>query len=301
MDDHHRQEQALPILEQRTVVLMKQREAQLKESYSSLLSIPTLKSSVLKYIRLRVSREFSLPDSAVVVLVNTCSYVPYAATETTDNDEDEGEEEDVYDVANGNNININNSSSQNMAPSSGVLSCLGSNVSELQGHQDIYGSVPSVPPLPVPLRGETPVPPPLPPFSFHNKSRGQSAMVPPGVAHPPPDRQVASYPEDFLTMMPQECLQVSPRHPSETSSLMPFCLMQESRDDEARLLGQGFLEDFLRNHPPSSPMMAMPDVTTSSSRPPAKRSALAPSSLEAASLVPPARPTTRIPRQQQES
>lgn len=199
--EHHDQEQPetreeeLPVLEQRVVVLMKQREAELKEQYSSMMSssLSSRINDVLRFIRLRVVREFSLPDSAVVVLSNTSCYVPYAATETTEDNEDMND----IDFDNQTALSSFGAASSSlgyhdsrmmMAPPSGVLSNIGSNglSSELQVQQEIYDRFdasksatllahPEVPPLPsVPLRGETPVPPPLPPFSLKLFASGRS-------------------------------------------------------------------------------------------------------------------------------
>lgn len=101
--------------------------------------------------RPRTVREFGLPDGASEALANTAAYVPYPVTETTDTATDEMTAS--YGVV-------------GMIPSTGVLSNLGSNLSNLGSngalHSDkadnIYGYVPAnatgcespIPPMPHP-------------------------------------------------------------------------------------------------------------------------------------------------------
>lgn len=115
---------SLPVIEQRILVLMKQREQELKSSSTvSVSSVPNSKCEVSRLIQLRVVREFGLPDAAAEVLHNTASYVPYPATETTESANDDTTTASYGVVG--------------MAPSSGVLSNVGSN-GALQSDKDIY-------------------------------------------------------------------------------------------------------------------------------------------------------------------
>ena len=115
---------SLPVIEQRILVLMKQREQELKSSSTvSLSSVPNSRCEVNRLIQLRVVREFGLPDAAAEVLHNTASYVPYPATETTESANDDTTTASYGVVG--------------MAPSSGVLSNVGSN-GALQSEKEIY-------------------------------------------------------------------------------------------------------------------------------------------------------------------
>ena len=115
---------SLPVIEQRILVLMKQREQELKSSSTvSVSSLPNSRCEVNRLIQLRVVREFGLPDAAAEVLHNTASYVPYPATETTESANDDTTTASYGIVG--------------MAPSSGVLSNVGSN-GALQSEKDIY-------------------------------------------------------------------------------------------------------------------------------------------------------------------
>lgn len=132
----------LPVVEQRILVLMKQREQELKSLALSnrALAVVQNRCEITKSIQLRVVREFGLPDGATEVLHNTASYVPYPATETTDTATDEMTAS--YGIT-------------GMVPSSGVLSNLGSNGALASDKDNIYS-------YPAELRMEaceSPIPP----------------------------------------------------------------------------------------------------------------------------------------------
>lgn len=104
---------SLPVIEQRILCLMKQREIELKSIALShrVLSVVPNRSEITRLIQLRVIREFGLPDAASDVLHSTGNYIPYPSTETTTNSDE-----------------LNSSyGATGMIPSSGVLSNLGSN------------------------------------------------------------------------------------------------------------------------------------------------------------------------------
>ncbi|RWS15828.1 BTB/POZ domain-containing protein 7-like protein [Dinothrombium tinctorium] len=101
----------LPVVEPRVLVLMKQREQELKTLALSqrALALVSSRDELTKLIQLRVVREFGLPDAAIEVLSNDHSYVPYSTTDTTSDDLTTS-----YDFS-------------GILPSSGALSNLGSN------------------------------------------------------------------------------------------------------------------------------------------------------------------------------
>ena len=145
-----RQISQLPVIEQRILVLMKQREQELKNTAVATLSLVANSSDITKLIQLRVVREFGLPDVATEVLHNTASYVPYPATETTETATDD-QMTNTYGIV-------------GMVPSSGVLSNLGSNgaLAALSDKENIY-CCPSELPLDT-VASDSPIPPPLPPI-----------------------------------------------------------------------------------------------------------------------------------------
>lgn len=143
----------LPVIEQRILVLMKQREAELKSSVLGTHAMIPDRCEVSRIIQLRVVREFGLPDSAAEVLHNTASYIPYPATETESATD---EMTASYGIT-------------GMAPSSGVLSNIGSN-GALQSDKDIYSTYPGHEVIPEPSECDieqppSPIPPPIPPMS----------------------------------------------------------------------------------------------------------------------------------------
>uniref|UniRef100_T1KYV3 BTB domain-containing protein n=1 Tax=Tetranychus urticae TaxID=32264 RepID=T1KYV3_TETUR len=76
----------LPVIEERILLLMKQRVEELDRYLSSSrnLSIIPNKSSIINYIQLRVVREFGLPDAAVEVLDSSiASYVSYSTSDAS--------------------------------------------------------------------------------------------------------------------------------------------------------------------------------------------------------------------------
>ncbi|KAI1281929.1 BTB/POZ domain-containing protein 7 [Halotydeus destructor] len=82
---------SLPVIEQRIMVLMKQREQELKSlafSNRALLLVCN-RQEITRLIQLRAVREFGLPDAALEALANSASYIPYPQTETTDTCTDE--------------------------------------------------------------------------------------------------------------------------------------------------------------------------------------------------------------------
>lgn len=115
----------LPVIEQRILVLMKQREQELKLHALSNRALVLINNrcDVTHAIQLRVVREFGLPDGACEVLHNTANYVQYPATETTDTATDDMTAS--YGVT-------------GMVPSSGVLSNLGSNGALASDKDGIY-------------------------------------------------------------------------------------------------------------------------------------------------------------------
>lgn len=141
----------LPVIEQRILVLMKQREQELKSIIFGSLPVVPNRCEVIKLIQLRVVREFGLPDAATEVLHNTASYIPYPATETTESAADDTTAS--YGII-------------GMVPSSGVLSNVGSN-GALQSDKDIYCYPAELSHPNDPSPNHSPIPPPLPP---HNDS-----------------------------------------------------------------------------------------------------------------------------------
>ena len=143
----------LPVIEQRILVLMKQREAELRPAVLNSHALAPERCDISRIIQLRVVREFGLPDSAAQVLHDTASYIPYPATETESATD---EMTASYGIT-------------GMAPSSGVLSNIGSN-GALQSDKDIYGTYPCHGIIPAASECEieqppSPIPPPMPPMS----------------------------------------------------------------------------------------------------------------------------------------
>lgn len=139
----------LPVIEQRILVLMKQREQELKNTAVASLALVTNSPDISKLIQLRVVREFGLPDVATEVLRNTASYVPYPATETTETATDD-QMTNTYGIV-------------GMVPSSGVLSNLGSNGALASDKENIY-CCPSELQAVDTVESDSPIPPPLPPI-----------------------------------------------------------------------------------------------------------------------------------------
>lgn len=139
----------LPVIEQRILVLMKQREQELRNTAIASLALVANSSDITKLIQLRVVREFGLPDVATEVLHNTASYVPYPATETTETATDD-QMTNTYGIV-------------GMVPSSGVLSNLGSNGALASEKENIYCS-PSEFQAVETVASDSPIPPPLPPI-----------------------------------------------------------------------------------------------------------------------------------------
>ncbi|RWS27203.1 BTB/POZ domain-containing protein 7-like isoform X1 [Leptotrombidium deliense] len=112
----------LPVVEQRVLILMKQREQELKTLALSqrTLALVSSRDEITKLIQMRVVREFGLPDAAIEVLSNDQNYIPYPSTESTSD-----EMTATYDFA-------------GMIPSSGVLSNLGSNGAGNVSDKDLY-------------------------------------------------------------------------------------------------------------------------------------------------------------------
>lgn len=139
----------LPVIEQRILVLMKQREQELKNNAITSSALVANGADINKLIQLRVVREFGLPDIATEVLHNTASYVPYPATETTETATDD-QMTNTYGIV-------------GMVPSSGVLSNLGSNGALASDKENIY-CCPSELQAVETVASDSPIPPPLPPI-----------------------------------------------------------------------------------------------------------------------------------------
>lgn len=74
----------LPIIEQRILMLMKQREQELKAralGYRA-LALVSSRNEVATFIQLRVVREFGLPDAAIDVLSSEPQYISYHVSES---------------------------------------------------------------------------------------------------------------------------------------------------------------------------------------------------------------------------
>ncbi|XP_053211957.1 BTB/POZ domain-containing protein 7-like isoform X2 [Panonychus citri] len=125
----------LPVIEERILLLMKQRVEELERYLSSSrnLSIIPNKNQVINYIQLRVVREFGLPDGAVEVLdtSNSASYVSYSMSEASASSSSSKMGSSIYSELNKHSL----PSTQPIHPSS----LYGSTSGILGSDKDVYG------------------------------------------------------------------------------------------------------------------------------------------------------------------
>lgn len=78
----------MPVIEKRIIVLMKQREQELKRMLCNHKNLHLIfdKNEVIKYIQLRVVREFGLPDAGQEALNYHSNYMIYSGAEFTSDD-----------------------------------------------------------------------------------------------------------------------------------------------------------------------------------------------------------------------
>lgn len=150
----------LPVVDQNILLLMKQREQDLKSNVLGTLALVPNRCEITKLIELRIVREFGLPDSTVDVLhATTASFMPYPATDITDTCTTTDEMTASYGIT-------------GMIASSGVLSNLGSNGALASDKDNIYcypSELQQMDPCPDASQMSVP-PPPMPPpaDSYHS-------------------------------------------------------------------------------------------------------------------------------------
>ena len=113
----------IPVIEERIIFLIKQKEQELKKMLSNHESLKSIfyKNEIIKYIRLRVIREFGLPDLGPEAFnYHYDNYVHYSATKTTSDD-----------------LTMSFGDTR-MVKSSGALSNLGSNGANVEFEKDLY-------------------------------------------------------------------------------------------------------------------------------------------------------------------
>ena len=148
----------LPVIEPQILLMMKQREHDLKSSTLGSLALIPNRCQITKLIQLRVAREFGFPDSAADVLhATTASFIPYSATEITDTCTTTDEMTTSYGIV-------------GMVPSSGVLSNLGSNGALASDKDNIYCYPNELQPMDPTDANLSVPPPPMPPVADSYRS-----------------------------------------------------------------------------------------------------------------------------------